>query len=174
MGWIDDPEKRWLTARERDAKIAAHATGIYEALWAEVLNDVNNAKESIARFSGLTTNGHQLAHIISFPMDHSSAGIAVPPGVSITLLKREQQIGASVRGADSEDDLRFVIDVCNSDGAVCLKMDGRKISYEEASRRILTVFLYPGLPYVAPSDNTLDSVMRASTPGHLKAPRIGI
>lgn len=170
MTWIDDTEKCWLAAQDRDARIEEQATQIYEDLWKEVLDDVTKAK-AVERFAHLATNGRPLAHSINFPAESSSYIGTVPYGVEIALLKGEHRVVASIRRGDT---IRFDIDICNSDGSACLKLDGRKVSCEEVSRRILTAFLYPGLPYVARTDNTLGSVMRASMPGHLKVPRIGI
>lgn len=145
--WITDSEKRWLKERERDARVEAGATAIYEDLWKEVLSNVNEVKSTVERFSGLTTNGLQLAHIISFPVDQSSDGIGAPPAIEIRLIKDEHQIVVS----GNIDAIYFDIDICTRGGEVCLKLDEKKISYEEASRRVLTAFLYPGLPYQEPA-----------------------
>lgn len=143
MTWINETEIRWLAARDRDARIEEHATDIYEALWAQVMRDLNDVK-SIERFAGLTTNGRQLAHIISFPVDASPSILSMPRSLQITLEKDEHRIVAT--GQHPELEIVFEIGVCESDGAVCLMVDGKKISYEDASRRALTAFLYPGLP----------------------------
>jgi hypothetical protein len=143
MTWIDDAEKRWLAERERDARIEEQATKIYEELWRQVLADVNTAK-SIDRFAGLSTNGRPLAHIISFPVDQSSDDIGVPRSVEIELRKGDHQIVASIHQG-SGSIILFDIDICKADGGACLRLGGKDISYDDASRHILTAFLYPGL-----------------------------
>lgn len=144
MGWLADTERQWLAARERDAQIETHATEIYEALWAEVLARVNEAKATISRFAGLTTNGRQLAHVVSFPMDMSTNAVAPPRSIEIALHKTEHQIVVEGPGIE----ICFEIGICK-DNAVCLKLDGDKISYERAAQQVLTAFLYPGLEPVS-------------------------
>jgi hypothetical protein len=148
VSWIDDAEKRWRAGHDRAARIEEHATSLYEALWAEVLRTLNGVKSSVERFADITTNGKQLAHVISFPED---ARYPVPPrSVQIELQKSEHRIVTSGRPNESDLVIRFDIDICNADDSVCLKFEGKEVSYEEASRRILTALLYPGMPYVGP------------------------
>jgi hypothetical protein len=145
VSWIDDTEKQWRAGHDRAARIEEQATDIYEALWAEVLRTLNSAKSSVERFADITTNGRQLAHVISFPEDTRDP---VPPRyVQIELQKSEHRIVTSGQPNETDLVIRFDIDICKSDGGACLKFEGNKVSYEKAARRILTALLYPGLPY---------------------------
>lgn len=140
MGWIVETEKKWQAALQRSTRIEAEATKIYEDLWDKILGDVKEAR-AIERFAGLTAhNGRQIGHVVSFPVDESSQAIGPPRRVEIALLESEHLIVAS----GDDVDIRFDIDLCGKPESPCLKLDGTEVSYEAASRHVLTAFLYPG------------------------------
>src|SRR5215211_7995410 len=83
--------------------------------------------------------GSTLSHVVSFPRDEVPGVIGPPRAVEIAVLTDEHLIVAS--GADV--DIRFNLGLCRKAEAPCLKLDGTEITYEEASRRVLTAFLSP-------------------------------
>src|SRR5436305_10544874 len=109
MTWIADAERRNLAMQERAEKIRKESTTIYNALWQELLKNVEEAKK-IERFKTLETNGNPEARIIQMSvMPAPGEDHAAPRIVRIRLLSDIQHIRATGGGAS----VTLSIDVCD-------------------------------------------------------------
>jgi hypothetical protein len=139
MGWVHDKEKRWSDRNERDAALLAGANNVFARLWSELKEHASEAKE-IDRFKSLEWNCIPEARVIKLTVPGQ---VAMPhvKAVGVSLSGDRRKIVASGEGVE----LTIDINICD-DSQPCLKIDGRKVDYEEAAIRILDPFLYPDFP----------------------------
>jgi hypothetical protein len=143
MGWIDDAAKLARAMKERNPRIREQANTLFNELWEVLTADVGDARKvDQERCATLETNGLPEARVIQLQV---AGPVARMKKVTVTLLKAQHQIVAQGDGVDVTID----IDVCADDNVVCLKIDGERIEYPEASMTILRPFLYPEF-YPAP------------------------
>jgi hypothetical protein len=134
MTWIDTRMADLEAWRKRNSTIRAHAADIYEALWKEIVEHLDEAKQ---KGFPLSTNGASRKRVVSLEKDNK-------PGqhweLDVILVDPKDRI----RAKGDRVDLFLDLDIC-PDGVVCLKLDGKQISLEEAAIRILDPFLFPQL-----------------------------
>jgi hypothetical protein len=164
--WIDEANRQLAAIKAREKLIVEQEDDTYEGLWNELKTHIEAAKA--AGFPRLFTNGRDHARVVVHPGDIvPGMPESSPAKLNLTLSKNDHTITAS----HSWDDpgVAFHVDVC-SDGFVCLKFEGGRISNKEAAIRILWPFLYPDLPpYDGPKPTT---EARVSFAPRMKIPKI--
>lgn len=134
MTWIDRRIVDLESWRKRNATIRDHALEIYDALWKEIVEHVNEAQ---GKGFPVSTNGAPRKRVISLEKQNKSGR---PFELQVILVDAKDRI----RAAGDRVDFFIDLDVC-PDGVVCLKLGGKPISIEEAAISILDPFLFPQL-----------------------------
>lgn len=163
MSWIDDDNDELRRQQEsvaelsaRNQKIAERAEKIYNDLWAEIVNRINEAKsKGVETARNLTTNGDVFereirlgkasGHAIIIPRYDPTVPHTMPDRVNINLAK--DHLGIVVSGLQSEA-LHFRLDL-GDDDVVQIKYKGEQKQIQDAAALILRPILYPTL-YKAP------------------------
>lgn len=135
MTWIEKRVADLKNLEERRASIREHATTVYESLWSELLKHVDDANQ---HGLDVTTNGSARRKIIKLKKQNLSG---MWWELEFKLSDAKDRI--TVRG-DRCGDVQFLFDL-RPDNVVCLKVNGKEISIEEAAIAILDPFLFPQL-----------------------------
>jgi hypothetical protein len=137
MTWIDRRMADLESWKKRNATIRDHALEVYEGLWDEIVEHVNEAKEKGFRVS---TNGAPRKRVISLEKQNKSGQHFELQVMLIDTKDRIRVTGEHLYRIELSLDL----DIC-PDGVVCLKLAGKRISIEDAAISILDPFLFPQL-----------------------------
>ncbi len=130
MSWIEDRLRKRADLVERVGLIRQHAIPIYDALWRQIVQFIEEAKE---KGFDLHTNGALQKRIVRL-------ALAPKGSVEFTLSLDESKRHISASG--DRVDLTFELDVFPND-IVSLKLFSRENSIEEAAISILDPFLFP-------------------------------
>jgi hypothetical protein len=136
MTWIEGRISDLEAWQSRNATIRAHAVEIYEALWGEIAEHV---KEAAQKGFQASTNGAPRKRNVSLEKENKRGECWE---LQIMLVDAKDRIRA--KGDRGNVDFFLDLDIC-PDGVVCLKLDGSRLSIEDAAIRILDPFLFPQL-----------------------------
>jgi hypothetical protein len=146
MTWIDDRLSGREHERVRRLSIEQSAERIYGELWEAIKKCVDEASR---KGFGLETNGspHERTVVLS---TNSSRRTLSTRKLALALKKASQRI--LVTGIEPAPEL--VLDLCH-DNVVCLKLNGKQVSYDEAAQAVLDPFLFPPPSEEAETDGTI-------------------
>lgn len=133
MSWIDDRLEQQKQEREHRRIIALNAEVIYNQLWAEIANFIEEAQ---AKGMDVIGNGTPLERTVTYDPPRSGGSRVL----TVSFDRAAQFI--AVRGLNSDFELRF--DVC-SHNRVCLKRGDSEILLRDAAQQILEPFIFPEL-----------------------------
>jgi len=134
MTWISGRLEQRKKLIDRRNAVANNAENLFGELWIAIITCTTEAKAS-----GLAveTNGTSLERVVAActpPDPHKRKELR------IKLDKYGEKVTVSESGRETE----FLIDVCD-DGVICLKLDGKQVTIQDAARLILDPFLFPDL-----------------------------
>lgn len=133
MSWVDDRLKRQERTEAERAFISVHAATLYDELWEEVSNRVDDARKGGMLVS---TNGsaYQRAVLLGAPANRA---YREPEQLVIALARDTWEIVAEAETVH----IKIPLGVC-TDGVVCLKHEGRRLTIHDAAKMILEPFLF--------------------------------
>jgi hypothetical protein len=135
MEWFEKKVAERRKAEDNRAAVAPSAEKIYEALWTEIMKDVNKALQEPDWRHSLTPNGYPQHRDVKFGARH----------LRIDLADDKTSIAASTSateyGLPSNLDIRLDLKV-GPDKVVYLEHKGKRFTYAEASQLILEPFLF--------------------------------
>jgi hypothetical protein len=138
MSWLDDRLAEETALRSRHAAITAEATKVYDALWEQIMEFIEEGrKKSI----NLLTNASPYERIVRspvMPLSRESGHAAKELRLKLAKEKTSIVVSGAVR-------LQFDLDV-GADGVVCLKIGSEPVSIERAAVKVLDPFIFPDLP----------------------------
>lgn len=134
MSWVDDRSDEESKAKEDRAKIALYGEKLYEELWKEITNRVEDARNHNLPYS---TNGSAYERTISrnTPGNRPFKELG---RMTVSLDREEWKILVE----SDERSLSIDMALCK-DEVVCLKHEGRALSVPEAARLVLEPFIFP-------------------------------
>jgi hypothetical protein len=141
MTWIDDDyeelKRRQRLAAElhsQESEIAGHASKIYEDLWAELVERINEAKTKRVTESSLLTNGSSYQRKVIVGTNKSLH----PDAYHLDLAESKQSI--NFKGPDVSVILPLAL--CE-DGVVRIRYDGKCQTVPEAAQYLLRPLIFP-------------------------------
>jgi hypothetical protein len=135
MTWIDKRLAEQEAEATRSALIDQSAERVYDDLWQAVMRCVMEANN---KGFTLATNGSPHQRIVTLT---SKDRTTKKRQLQLTLHRDIRLI--KIRGVESLSELS--LDLC-PDRVVCLKLNGKQVTYDEAAEAILDPFLFPTSP----------------------------
>ena len=139
MSWLDDRKAETVELERRKSLILAEAEGIYESLWKQINEFINEAK---GKGFSVDTNGSPLKRVVSLLVNpQTDQRWSQAETLHVELAQDRRSITATGRGGH----LHMDIDI-RDDNVVFLKIDGKAVAMRDAAIKILDRFLFPQLP----------------------------
>lgn len=141
MTWIDNDYEELKRQRQsaaelhsQESEIAGHASKIYEDLWAELVERINEAKTKRVTDSSLLTNGRSYQRKIIVGTGRSLH----PDAYDLTLAENKQ----SIKFQGPNIMVVLALALCE-DGVVRIRYDGKCQTVPEAAQYLLRPLIFP-------------------------------
>jgi hypothetical protein len=143
MSWTSSRIAERLKIEDERKRVSEAFKGVWDSLWNEIVSHVREYRQQYGELSVITSGDYEERRI-SIP-NQIIGGVVQNFKRHVVLKQGQNKTSIKAESSTHADSLKFDLKVCSS-GLVCLVLDEKELSLEQAAILILDPIEFPDLP----------------------------